>query len=111
MPRSLRPIGIFMVVSAALATTVALSQSTYDEALLAVKRQFARNEIAALAEPFTGVAASSGVVSGLFPIRASGVSTEPIRRAAASFLTTLTPEQQIRTVFAVDNLSGAGGPT
>jgi hypothetical protein len=70
--------------------------------LLAVKRRFARSEIAALAEPFTGVATSSGRVPGLFPIRASGVSTEPIRQAASSFLTTLTPEQQIRTVFAVD---------
>lgn len=102
MPRRARPVCIIIVVSAALATTVALSQSTYDDALLAVKRRFARSEIAALAEPFTGVATSSGLVPGLFPILASGVSTEPIRQAASSFLTTLTPEQQIRTVFAVD---------
>ena len=102
MTRTARPMGIMTAVIGALATTLALSQSTYDDALLAVKRRFARNEIAALAEPFTGVAASSGVASGLFPIRSSGVSTEPIQQAAASFLTTLTPEQQIRTVFAVD---------
>ena len=102
MTRIARPMGIMMAVIGALASTLALSQSTYDDALLAVKRQFARNEIAALAEPFTGVATSSGVVSGLFPLHSSGVSTEPIRQAAASFLTTLTPEQQVRTVFAVD---------
>ena len=102
MPRSVRPVCIIIVGSAALATTVALSQSSYDDALLAVKRRFARSEIAALSEPFTGVATSSGLVPRLFPIRASGVSTEPIRQAASSFLTTLTPEQQIRTVFAVD---------
>ena len=102
MTQRARTIGILIVVSGALVATVALPQSTYDDALLAVKRQFARNEIASLADPFTGVATSSGVAPGLFPIRSSGVSTEPIRRAAASFLTTLTPEQQIRTVFAVD---------
>ena len=77
-------------------------QSTYDDQVLARKRQFARNEIAALADPFRGVATSSGVASGLFSIRPTGVSTEGIREAAESFLSTLAPEQFIRTVFAVD---------
>jgi hypothetical protein len=39
---------------------------------------------ASLAEPFVGVRTSAGVTEGLFPIRATGFSTEPIRKAAPS---------------------------
>ena len=46
---------------------------------------------------------SAGVTPGLFPIRATGVSTAPIVDAATKFLATLTPAQTIRTIFAVDD--------
>ena len=65
---------------------------------------FGDRQQAALAVPFTGVRASDGVRSGLFPIRATGVSTEPIRRAAAAFVASLTPTQLFRTVFSVDDV-------
>ena len=71
-------ISVLAVVGAALA----LSQSTYDDDQLAVKRRFAENEIAALSEPFRGVTTSSGVERGLFAIRSTGVCTEPIRKQA-----------------------------
>lgn len=87
----------------AVLVSLALSQGQYDDALLAVKRRFAMMEIKALAEPFKGIATSQGITPGLFPIRSTGVSTEPIRKAAESFLGALTPEQKIRTVFAVDD--------
>jgi hypothetical protein len=90
------------VLGGASLASLALSQTSYDEGLLAVKRRFAENEIAALAEPFRGVATASGIEPGLFSIRATGVSTDPIREDATSFLSTLTEEQQIRTVFSVD---------
>ncbi len=60
-------------------------------------------EGAMLEEPFVGVTADGEVESGLFHIRATGVSTEPIRDAAAAFLASLTPEQRGRTLFAVDD--------
>lgn len=56
-----------------------------------------------LAEPYRGIFASSGAEKGLFRIEKTGVSTEPIRRAAESFLATLTPEQRKKTVFPVDD--------
>src|SRR5690606_2841372 len=39
-----------------------------------------------LAEPFRGVTTDGTVVPGLFPIRATGVTTEPVRIAAETFL-------------------------
>ena len=38
---------------------------------------------------------------GLFPIRASGVSTEPVRKAAEAFLAGLTQAQCDKTMFPV----------
>ena len=56
-----------------------------------------------LAEPFKGVTTDGKVVGGLFPVRASGVSTDPVRKGAEAFLATLTPEQRAKTVFSVDD--------
>ena len=60
-------------------------------------------EARGLAEPFRGVTTDGKVVPGLFPIRSTGVSTEPVRKAAEAFLAALTPEQRGRTTFAVDD--------
>jgi hypothetical protein len=57
-----------------------------------------------LAEPFRGVTTDGKVIAGLFPIRATGVSTAPVRAAAEAFLASLTPEQRQRTAYAVDDL-------
>lgn len=56
-----------------------------------------------LAEPFKGVTTNGEVVAGLFPIRATGVSTGPVREAALSFIAALTPEQRASTTFPVDD--------
>ena len=56
-----------------------------------------------LAEPFTGVTTNGTVTPGLFPIRASGVSTGPVREAAVKFLAALTDEQRTRTAYPVDD--------
>ncbi|MBL9201996.1 MAG: DUF3500 domain-containing protein [Opitutaceae bacterium] len=58
-------------------------------------------EAAGLAEPFRGIATTAGIESGLFPIRASGVTTEPVRVAATAFLKALTDEQRKRTTYPV----------
>ncbi len=63
----------------------------------------AAREAAALAEPFRGVTADGKVEPGLFPIRATGVTTEPVRQAAVAFLAALTPEQRAKTKFPVDD--------
>ena len=56
-----------------------------------------------LAEPFKGVTTDGTVVSGLFPIRATGVSTAPVREAAVKFIGALTVEQKARTTFPVND--------
>ena len=60
-------------------------------------------EARGLAEPYRGIAIGGRIVPGLFPIRSTGVSTEPIRRAAETFIASLTPEQRARTTFALDD--------
>lgn len=56
-----------------------------------------------LAEPFKGVTANGTVEPGLFAVKSTGVSTEPVRKAAAAFLASLTDEQRTKTKFAVDD--------
>ena len=42
--------------------------------------------------------------ANLFPIRKTGVSTEPVRQAAKAFLVSLTPADRKKTLFGVDDL-------
>jgi Protein of unknown function (DUF3500) len=54
-------------------------------------------------EPFKGVTTDGHVVPGLFPIRSTGVSTEPIRRAASEFLDVLDADQRQQTMFDISS--------
>jgi hypothetical protein len=54
-------------------------------------------------EPFRGVTTNGSVIAGLFTIRATGVSTAPVRAAADRFLAALTEEQRAKTKFAADD--------
>ena len=56
-----------------------------------------------LAEPFKGITANGQVTPGLFPIKSTSVSTEPVRNAAEKFLASLTSEQRGRTMFPIDD--------
>jgi hypothetical protein len=56
-----------------------------------------------LAEPYRGIFTSEGRIPGLFPIGSTGVSTEPVVRAAEAFLAALDPEQRAKTTFPVDD--------
>ncbi|MEO7412031.1 MAG: DUF3500 domain-containing protein [Opitutaceae bacterium] len=60
-------------------------------------------EARALAEPFRGVTTDGTVQPGLFSIRSTGVTTKPVRTAAAAFLAALTPDQKAKTLFPVDD--------
>jgi len=94
---------VLSVLVACLFSTSVLAQTDYSDKTLAVKRRFADIENTALANPFVGVTTESGKQAGLFPIRATGVSTQPVVEAANSFLSTLTQAQKIKTQFAVDD--------
>jgi hypothetical protein len=58
---------------------------------------------AARAEPFKGVTANGKIVPGLFKIVHTGVTTEPVRKAAEFFLAGLSDEQKKKTLFPVDD--------
>jgi hypothetical protein len=59
--------------------------------------------IEGLKEPFKGVTTDGKIVEGLFKIKATGVSTEPVRKAAEAFLAALSEEQRKKTLFAEDD--------
>ena len=67
------------------------------------RRMSDQSEARGLAEAFKGVTTDGQVAPGLFHTRSTGVSTEPVRAAAAVFLETLTAEQRARTEFSVDD--------
>jgi len=57
---------------------------------------------AGLAQPFFGVTADGTIEPGLFSIRETGVSTQPIVDAARAFLDSLEPEVRARGQFSLD---------
>jgi hypothetical protein len=103
MARNRRLVVLSLVVAAGALPAIVASQARLDPRLLAVKKIFSEQQQAAIAVPITGVRTPGGVRAGLFPVRATGVSTEPIRRAAEAFLASLTPAQLLRTQYAVDD--------
>ena len=52
-------------------------------------------------EPFKGITTDGTVVPGLFPLKSTGVSTEPIRRAVLGFLESLDQTQRQQATFEV----------
>src|SRR5579862_2729042 len=56
-----------------------------------------------LAEPFKGITTNGQVEPGLFKVRSTGVSTEPVREAADNFLNALSMEQRAKTAFPIDD--------
>ena len=67
------------------------------------KQRSIDSEKAGLAEAFKGVTTHGSVEPGLFPVKPTGVSTEPAHKSAAAFLAALTEEQRKKTMFAVDD--------
>lgn len=54
-------------------------------------------------DTFVGIVTSEGKQDGLFPIKSTGVSTEPIVKSAIAFLNGLTAEQKKKTTFTIDS--------
>jgi Protein of unknown function (DUF3500) len=101
--------GMAAVVFLPLAGIALLSRSSTGQQALPAdlysrfQRMSQEAEKKGLAEPYKGIVTSSGAVRGLFPLRSTGVSTAPVREAAATFLQALTPEQRQKTMFNVDD--------
>jgi hypothetical protein len=86
-----------------LLCTWALSQAPTGSRIERFRAMSEQAEKKGLAEPFRGVTTDGSVVPGLFAIRSTGVSTEPVRKAAAAFLSGLTPDQRAKTAFDIDD--------
>ena len=59
---------------------------------------------AELAKPFVGITADGKLVKGLFELKSTGVSTQPVVAAAQAFLSGLSEEQRKKTVFPIDDI-------
>ena len=62
-----------------------------------------RAETEGLRDAFVGVTATGDPVGGLFSIRSTGVSTEPVQLAAEAFLGLLSESQREKTLFSIDD--------
>lgn len=88
-----------LIVWLGVVVLVAFSQEVQDR----FRQMSAKAEMAGLAEPFRGVTTKAGPEPGLFAIKQTGVSTEPVRKAAVAFLAGLTAEQRAKSKFPVDD--------
>ena len=93
------------ILVAAFAGAVVFGPASAQRAseLQQMRQGFSERSDATLAEPYRGII-SGAPERDLFPIRATGVSTEPVRLAAQAFLAALTPEQRARTTYPVDDV-------
>src|SRR6478672_7100957 len=85
------------------AASQAPEQETHAQRAERFRQMSANFEKIGLAEPFKGITAKGQVEPGLFAIRSTGVSTEPVRKAADTFLAALSPEQRSKSTFSVDD--------
>lgn len=79
------------------------AQAQYPQNLLNQKRTFNQMAADAIGETYVGVTTSSGLRTGLYPVRSTGVSTAPIVAAAEHFLASLDDVHLSRSHFAVND--------
>jgi hypothetical protein len=95
-----------LVPAMAALALIFVSTSSYAQAesfAERAKRRSLEHEAAGLAEPYRGIMINGAMQEGLFPLRSTGVSTEPVRLAAEAFLESLGVEQRSRAEFTVDD--------
>ena len=85
--------GAFAWVALLIGVRTALSQQGGNPAERFAKMS-ADAEAKGLAEPFKGITTDGAPKPGLFEVRSTGVSTEPVRKAAEAFLAALSPAQR-----------------
>jgi hypothetical protein len=93
----------FLLISIFGADSQSPSQQPQGDPAERFQRMSKDAETRGLAEPFKGVTTNGTIIANLFPVRSTGVSTEPVRKAAEAFLAALTTEQRAKTLFAVDD--------
>src|SRR5262245_54456953 len=72
------------------AASQAPQQETHAQRAERFRQMSVNFENTGLATPFKGITTNGQIETGLFAIRSTGVSTEPVRKAADTFLAALT---------------------
>ncbi|MGH9720812.1 MAG: DUF3500 domain-containing protein [Bryobacteraceae bacterium] len=103
MRSRLVPVISFSLLFGVLVYNTAQSQPPQGDRSARFPEMSRQAESRGLADAFKGVTTNGAVVADLFPLRSTGVTTEPVRKAAAAFLAALSPEQRTKTVFPVDD--------
>lgn len=93
----------FAILSVFVFYPISGQQNQDEDPMKRVRKFFKDIENKAMAEEFSGIQTANGIEEGLFPIRATGVSTAGISNAATHFLRSLDKEQLSRTTFGVDD--------
>lgn len=86
--------------AALLATAYQQTGGNLMERFRTMSRQ---SEERGLAEPFRGITTNGTAEQGLYTIKSTGVTTEPVRKAADAFLAALNDDQRGRTTYKVDD--------
>jgi hypothetical protein len=100
---------LLLACFAILAAGALLNPSAYSQRPAAKKggpdfvARSAQIEREELAKPYRGIFTATGPERNLFPVRSTGVSTEPVRQAAVNFLEILSPEQLAKTAYPIDD--------
>jgi Protein of unknown function (DUF3500) len=81
----------------------ALTQQSVQDRLERFKKMSVDAETKGLAEPFKGITTNGRITPGLFALHSTGVSTEPVQKAATAFLAALNSDHRARTMFSVDD--------
>ena len=92
---------IFGVITALLSVVVVFAQDVDRQDSARMRSE--QSEASGLAEPFRGVSIDGEIEAGVFSINSTGVSTDPVRKAALDFLESLSSAQRERTEFDVDD--------
>jgi hypothetical protein len=87
------------------ACVLAFTAFFYHDAFTQTPQQRPAPEQAKLGEqPFVGLTAKGEIEKGLFKLKATGVSTKPVKVAAQMWLNSLNSEQRQRARYAIDDL-------
>jgi Protein of unknown function (DUF3500) len=96
--------GVFVSALALESRLSSQAQETHAERAERFRQRSIEAEKAGLATPFKGITTNGTVEPGLFAIRSTGVSTDPVRKAADALLAALTQPLRDKSTFGVDDV-------
>jgi len=97
-------IGVFSgVLTFLIISSYAFTQQPAQDRTERFRKMSVDAEARGLAEPYKGITPNGQPTPGLFAIRSTGVSTQPVQKAATAFLAALTLDQRTKAMFAVDD--------